>query len=59
MTELDNLKEAHILYPCYVAYVGLDNGILKDVDEICEQLWAEIKIMRTLKVKDLDPMTLR
>jgi hypothetical protein len=36
---------------------GLDEAVesyvIEDANEICEQLWAEIKIMRTLRVKDL------
>lgn len=43
----------HRTMECYFAYTQWDEDDIKDCDEICEQLWAEVKIMRTLRVRDL------
>ena len=45
-------KGSHF-WDCYIVYPRLDESVLDDTDEICQQLYAEIKIMRTLEVRDI------
>ena len=48
----------HKTKECYFAYIDWSktdaDDCFEDCDEICEQLWAEVKIMRTLRVRDLE-----
>lgn len=49
--------KSHSTKECYIAelsFLTLDNKEdWQHVDEICEQLWAEIKIMKTLNFEEL------
>ena len=50
------MRKRHDLPDCYLVFAQrkLDNAVVCiDGDEICDQLWAEIKIMRTMRVKDI------
>ena len=53
------MKNRHPLKPCYLLFLSPRNlsmrilELIDNGDELCEALWAEIKINRTLRVRDL------
>lgn len=52
------MKE-HLTAECYLVYNPsfISDSLLNEIEELCQQIWAEIKINKTWTVKEFKSLT--